>query len=88
MRNCGHKVEMKGRELKIGFTNCYQHPAAVDAAVHAAQACFFKGDAHVGKQWGDFAKKLYLVRNGALVGLRSDTELRMSERRIEASEQC
>lgn len=68
LRNCGYGVEVKGKELKIDPTHSYMHSGAIDAAVHAAHACYFKGDEVVGKQFQAFAKKLYVTRNGVLVG--------------------
>ena len=68
LRNFGYKVEVKGKQVNVDHSHCYLHSAAVDAAVHAAHACFFKGDEAVGKQFEEVAKKLYLTRNGVLMG--------------------
>lgn len=68
LRNCGYGVEVKGRELKIDYTHCFVHNAAVDAAMHASHACFFKGDRVLGGQFEKFGKKLYVMRCGVEVG--------------------
>ena len=38
------------------------------SAVHATHAHYFKGDDVVGKQFNNFAKKLYVMRSGTDTG--------------------
>lgn len=68
LHNCGYLVEVKGKQVNVDYSHCFLHSAAVDAAVHAAHASYFKGDVVIGKQFEAFAKRLYATRFGELRG--------------------
>lgn len=72
LRNCGYAVNFVkgGKEVKLDTKNCFLHLATLDAAMHAAAACSFNGQDALGRQFEDFAKKVYEIRMGTLIGFK------------------
>lgn len=68
LRSCGYGIKLKGRKLEVDRSHCYMHSGAMDAAMHAAHAHYFKGDMVVGRKFEEFGKELYVTRGGTLMG--------------------
>ena len=71
LRNCGYGVAFikgGGKDVKFDPAHWFLHSGVADAAMHAAHACFFRGDEGLGGQFEAFAKEVYEIRLGTLVG--------------------